>query len=94
MGDDSAKARDVNLGLSDPDKNLPKDVMMKKLELEGDIYRWVIKFLGVAILLVILVVAVLVGLGKTTPDGVIAIGSAAVGAMAGILAPSPAAAKG
>jgi len=40
--------------------------------------------------LVIVVVAILVGLGKTVPDGVIAIDSAAVGAMEGILAPSPA----
>ncbi len=75
------------------DPNASENVNLKKLELEGDIYRWVIKFLGIAIILVIIVVAILVGLGKTVPDGIIAIGSAAVGAMAGILAPSPAASK-
>ena len=75
------------------DPNVSDSVNILKLELEGDIYRWVIKFLGVAILLVIIVIAILVGLGKTPPDGIVAIGSAAVGAMAGILAPSPAASK-
>ena len=71
----------------------PVEYNMEKLKLEMGIYRWVIKFLGVSTLLVIIVVAILVGLGNTVPDGIIAIGSAAVGAMAGILAPSPAASK-
>ena len=73
-----------------PEPQLSDAVNLAKMKLEGDIYRWVIIFLGVTILLVIIVVAILIGLGKTAPDGIIAIGSAAVGAMAGILVPSPA----
>jgi hypothetical protein len=74
-------------------KDAPLEYNMERLKLEMDIYRWVIKFLGVSTLLVIIVVAILVGLGNTVPDGIIAIGSAAVGAMAGLLAPSPAASR-
>ncbi len=47
-------------------------------------------FLGLVALAVIGVVGVNVYTGKTTPDGLIALGSASVGAMAGLLAPSPA----
>jgi hypothetical protein len=71
------------------DPHASDELNAKKMELEGQIYRWVILFLGAGILLVVIVVAILVGLDKNVPDGVIAIGSAAVGAMAGILAPSP-----
>jgi len=72
-----------------PDPNASEKVNLAKLEYESVIYRWVILFIGVSVLLVIIAVSILVGLGKTPPDGLIAIGSAAVGAMAGILAPSP-----
>ncbi|MEN6443816.1 MAG: hypothetical protein ABFC71_08690 [Methanoregula sp.] len=72
-----------------PNSNDSDEIKKIKLKLDGDIYKWVILFLGFSILLVIIAVSVLVGLGKTIPDGIIAIGSAAVGAMAGILAPSP-----
>jgi hypothetical protein len=93
MGGDEKGATTKAIPTEKWDQTAPMEYNMEKLKLEMDIYRWVIKFLGVSILLVIIVVAILVGLGNTVPDGVIAIGSAAVGAMAGILAPSPAASK-
>jgi hypothetical protein len=53
------------------------------------IYRIVVISLGVGMLAAVIGVLILSGYGKTAPDGVIAIGSAAVGALAGLLAPSP-----
>ena len=47
-------------------------------------YRAVVRWLGFTIIISIVAVAVLVGIGKPIPDGLIAIGSAAVGAMAGV----------
>jgi hypothetical protein len=60
----------------------------------GFVYKGTIIFLGLAILIVLVGEVLIVGLGsgvtaKTLPDGVIAIASASVGALAGILAPSP-----
>ena len=53
------------------------------------IYRLVAAALGLAVLIAIIAAAILAGLGKTVPEGLIAIGSAAAGALAGLLAPSP-----
>jgi len=78
---------------SNYDPTAPTEYNMKKLKEESSIYRWVILFIGVSVLLVIIAVSILVGLGKTPPEGLIAIGSAAIGAMAGLLAPSPLASK-
>lgn len=68
-----------------------------KIKFEASIYLVVIAFLGIIVLSVIIVVGYIVlspvpagGTAKPIPEGLIAIGSAAVGAMAGILAPSPA----
>jgi hypothetical protein len=55
--------------------------------------RWVYRIVVITLGLVVLVAAVgsiiLVMSGKTTPEALVALGSAAVGALAGLLAPSP-----
>jgi hypothetical protein len=53
------------------------------------IYRAVVGALGLTVLLTIVGLIVLALVGKPAPDGLIALGSAAVGALAGLLAPSP-----
>jgi hypothetical protein len=62
-----------------------------KINSATDLYRWVIAFLGVIVLLVIAVSGIILGKNPSAniPDGIIAIGSAAVGAIAGMLAQSP-----
>jgi hypothetical protein len=59
------------------------------------IYRVVVSVLGAAVLATIIggIALVIIGRGEQNmqlPDGIVAIGSAAVGAIAGLLAPSPA----
>ena len=54
------------------------------------IYRMVVGALGLAVLFTIFGLIALSALGKTVPEGLVALGSAAVGALAGLLAPSPA----
>jgi hypothetical protein len=60
------------------------------LQTDAWIYRIVVSALGIGMLATIIAVCLLSAYDKKTPDGVIAIGSAAVGALAGLLAPSPA----
>jgi hypothetical protein len=62
-----------------------------KIKSATDLYRWVIAFLGVIVLLVVAVSGIILGKypDGDIPDGIIAIGSAAVGAIAGMLAQSP-----
>jgi hypothetical protein len=56
------------------------------------VYRMVVSFLGLAVIVSVVGAIVLVYAGeKSTPDILTAIGSAAVGALAGLLAPTPAA---
>ena len=55
------------------------------------VYRMVVGFLGAAVVLVILSYAVYPVMHvQAAPEGLVAIGAAAVGALAGLLAPSPA----
>jgi hypothetical protein len=54
------------------------------------IYRMVVGALGLAILMAIIGAIILSVAGKAIPDVLTALGSAAVGAVAGLLAPSPA----
>ena len=68
-----------------------------KIKFETSIYLVIIAFLGIIVLSVIIVSGYILmspvptnGTAQGIPDGLIAIASAAVGAMAGILAPSPA----
>lgn len=62
-----------------------------KINSATDLYRWVIVFLGAIVILVVAITGILLGKdpGTDIPDGLIAIGSAAVGAIAGMLAQSP-----
>jgi hypothetical protein len=53
------------------------------------IYRMVVAFLGVTVLLTVAGVIVLLNGKNTVPDGLIALGAATVGGLAGFLAPSP-----
>jgi len=53
------------------------------------VYRLVVISLGLIILVAGVGAIILVALGKTTPEILIALGSGAVGALAGLLAPSP-----
>ena len=59
------------------------------LQTDPWVYRIVVAALGLAVLLAIIAAAILAGMGRTVPEGIIAIGSAAAGALAGLLAPSP-----
>jgi hypothetical protein len=53
------------------------------------VYRLVVSALGMIILVAGVGAIILVASDKTTPEILIALGSAAVGALAGLLAPSP-----
>jgi hypothetical protein len=53
------------------------------------IYRMVIGALGLAVLFCVIGAFILAGMGKPIPDVIVALGSAALGALAGLLAPSP-----
>ncbi|NEU10703.1 hypothetical protein G3T14_00980 [Methylobacterium sp. BTF04] len=54
------------------------------------VYRMVVGFLG-GVLIIVAIGLILLGYAgeKPAPEGLIALGSAAVGALAGLLAPSP-----
>lgn len=54
------------------------------------IYRMVVFFLGLTVLAAVVGGIVLAGQAKAVPESLVALGSAAVGALAGLLAPSPA----
>jgi hypothetical protein len=82
------------------DTSLPPEQKVKLLgslqklstPLQSDrwIFRLVVAFLGVAVLLTIIGGFYLsIKTAVTIPEGLIALGSAAVGALAGLLAPSP-----
>ncbi len=79
---------------------IPADVQEKLVEklmsvaspLEWDpiIYRMVVAFLGATVVLTVAGgLSISAFSGSSTPEGIIALGSAAVGALAGLLAPSP-----
>ena len=52
-------------------------------------YRTVVIILGTVILVVVLGGIILTAISKTLPEGVLAIGSAGIGGLVGLLAPSP-----
>jgi hypothetical protein len=59
------------------------------LQSDRAIYRIVVASLGAAVVLAMVGAVVLTFVGKSVPDVLTALGSAAVGALAGLLAPSP-----
>jgi hypothetical protein len=64
-------------------------VAQPPLETDVWIYRIVVLSLGLAVLISLGGGIAIVMVGKTVPDILVALGSAAVGALAGLLAPSP-----
>jgi hypothetical protein len=54
------------------------------------IYRMVVGALGLALLMTVVAAVILSWAGKTMPDMLTAIGAGSLGALAGMLAPSPA----
>jgi hypothetical protein len=81
------------LALQSADPKVSEKVSIRKLELEANIYNSVIILLGISVILVICLVTYLALHEKVVPEGIIAIGSAALGGLAGILAPSPGSSK-
>jgi hypothetical protein len=85
--------RGFDFGIASGDSD---PIKTEKINASKDLYRYVLVILGTAIILVILVTGFIIwkGIGLETPpaipDGLIAIGSAAVGAIAGLLAQPPA----
>lgn len=73
----------------DPVKALETFALANPLRTDKVLYRMVVGSLGAAVLISLIGAIVLVAFGKTTPEVLVAIGSAAVGALAGLLAPSP-----
>lgn len=64
--------------------------LQSALQSDRLVYRMVVSFLGVAVVLTIVGGFYLsITTAATIPEGLIALGSAAVGALAGLLAPSP-----
>jgi hypothetical protein len=82
---------------NDPVKAI-ENIHQSPLEYDVWIYRVVVIALGTGILAIIIGVIILIGTGQLTNDKNVptiltAIGSAAIGALAGLLAPSPKSAK-
>jgi hypothetical protein len=78
--------------LAEQIKQNPAEVIARvaaPLQTDVWIYRMVVGALGLTVLLAIIGSVGLVALGRQTPEAVVALGSAAVGALAGLLAPSP-----
>jgi hypothetical protein len=67
------------------------ETVMSPLLQDKWIYRMVVGFLGLVVVLTVVggFIIVLTGNSTSIPEGIIAIGSAAIGALAGLLAPSP-----
>lgn len=73
---------------ADPQKEL--DIIMDSpLDTDIWIYRAVVMFLGLAMTVVVFGALILTFADKAVPEVLVALGSAAVGALAGLLAPSP-----
>ena len=86
VADDSALADKIK---ADPVAALSN--LAGPLQTDVWIYRCVVRSLGLTVLLVVIGVIVLACMGKSDPpQALTALGSAALGALAGLLAPSPA----
>ncbi len=83
-----------NSTLSPDQKKNYLDVInsLNPLAKDNWIYRIVVSSLGLALILTVIggiLAALIGGQGTALPEGLVAIGSASVGALAGLLAPSP-----
>ncbi|MFC1866196.1 hypothetical protein ACFLYB_05750 [Chloroflexota bacterium] len=65
-----------------------KEAKEKALIPDTMVYKIVVGSLGLIGVLAVIGAIILVGMGKETPAALVALGSAAVGALAGLLAPS------
>lgn len=65
------------------------NVAATPLQTDKFIYRTVVISLGLTVLISIIGTLIMAYNAKLIPEGVVALGSAAVGALAGLLAPSP-----
>ncbi len=73
----------------DPVKAVEEMDIGNPLERDVWIYRIVVSVLGLTVVLSVAGAILLVSIDKKTPEVLVALGSAAVGALAGLLAPSP-----
>jgi hypothetical protein len=73
---------------NDPVKTIA--AVLRPLDTDNWIYRGVVIALGLTVVLAVAGAITLSLMGKPTPEVITALGSAAVGALAGLLAPSPA----
>lgn len=74
----------------DPDDVLPRSVPPAPDQPSDPLlYRMVVGGLVLALLITLVGGLVLAGMGEPIPDGLIALGAAAGGALGGLLAPSP-----
>ena len=101
MPDQKDDALKTTVSLVSGDPSIPDETKVKLLgalqsiptPLQSDrwIYRLVACFLGLTVIGTVAGGFIIVGKsGQTIPEGLVALGSAAVGALAGLLAPSPA----
>ena len=77
----------IEMFKKDPVKAL--ETFATPLQTDKILYRIVVGSLGAAVLITLIGAIALVAFGRDTPEILVAIGSAAVGALAGLLAPSP-----
>lgn len=81
--------------MSDVEQDIvqPREVVTQAtanpLQTDVWVYRMVVFSLGLTVLLALIGGVTLAIMGKTTPEVLIALGSAAIGALAGLLVPTP-----
>lgn len=63
--------------------------MNNKMEKDIWLYRMVVAVLGVTVVASVIGAIALALMGESTPEVIVALGSAAIGGLAGLLAPSP-----
>ncbi|MCI0550085.1 MAG: hypothetical protein L0287_03950 [Anaerolineae bacterium] len=63
--------------------------MNNKMEKDILLYRMVVAVLGLTVVVSVVGAIILAMTGRSTPEVIVALGSAAIGGLAGLLAPSP-----
>lgn len=63
--------------------------MNNKMEKDIWLYRIVVMVLGITVVASVVGAIALALMGESTPEVIVALGSAAIGGLAGLLAPSP-----
>ena len=70
-------------------REVVKQATAGPLQTDVWVYRMVVFSLGLTVLLALIGGVILALLGKTIPEVLVALGSAAIGALAGLLVPAP-----